>query len=157
MTRTRELPSERRPALWRRTVVRPTPPPTNLPKWFVGDWNRVIRDPLDVLRLAPLIGALVTIVLGETAHTVELLGTFLIVLAPRVLNVQRPFDLMFQLGMNLAIWGNVFSLFESIYGYDKIVHFLLACGRRCCFTWRSATCGSSRTSPRTPASTTASR
>src|SRR5215213_10016019 len=64
MTRTRELPSERRPALWRRTVVRPTPPPTNLPKWFVGDWNRVIRDPLDVLRLAPLIGALVTIVLG---------------------------------------------------------------------------------------------
>ena len=39
----------------------------------------------------------------------------------RVLNVQRPFDLMFQIGMNLAIWGNVFALFDHIYGYDKVV------------------------------------
>ena len=49
-------------------------------------------------------------------------------LAPRVLNVQRPFDLIFQLGMNLAIWGNVFGLFDQIYGYDKVVHFILPCG-----------------------------
>ena len=120
--------SERPPALWRRVVVRPTPMPTNLPKWLVGDWNRVIRDPLDLLRLAPLIGAIVTVIVGDTTHTVELLGAFLIVLAPRVLNVQRPFDLVFQLGMNLAIWGNVFGLFDQIYGYDKVVHFILPCG-----------------------------
>jgi hypothetical protein len=117
-----------RPALWRRVVVRPTPVPTNLPKWLVGDWNRVIRDPLDLIRLTPLIGAIVTVLVGETAHTGELVGTSLLVLAPRVLDVQRPFDLAFQLGMGLAIWGNVFSLFESIYGYDKIVHFVLPCG-----------------------------
>jgi integrase len=23
--------------------------PTNLPKWLVGDWNRVTRDPLDLV------------------------------------------------------------------------------------------------------------
>jgi hypothetical protein len=45
-----------------------------------------------------------------------------------VLNVQRPFDLMFQLGMNLAVWGNVLGLFDAIYGYDKVVHFILPCG-----------------------------
>jgi hypothetical protein len=45
-----------------------------------------------------------------------------------VLNVQRPFDLIFQLGMNLAVWGNVFGLFDKIYGYDKVVHFILPCG-----------------------------
>jgi hypothetical protein len=128
MTSTGPVPPARRPALWRRTVVRPTPVPTNLPKWLVGDWNRVIRDPLDLLRLTPLLGALVAVLIGETAHTGELLGTSLIVLAPRVFNVQRTFDLVFQLGMGLAIWGNVLSLFERIYGYDKIVHFVLPCG-----------------------------
>ena len=128
MARIGHPPGERPPALWRRVVVRPKPMPTNLPKWLVGDWNRVIRDPLDVLRLAPLIGAIVTLIVGNTTHTGELVGCFLIVLAPRVLNVQRPFDLVFQIGMNLAIWGNVFALFDHIYGYDKVVHFLLPCG-----------------------------
>ena len=104
------------------------PEPTNLPKWLVGDWNRVIRDPLDLLRLAPLVGAIVSLIIGETTHTVEMFGGFLVVLAPRIFNVQRPFDLVFQLGMNLALWGNVFGLFDSIYAYDKIVHFLLPCG-----------------------------
>ena len=55
-------------------------------------------------------------------------AAFLLVLAPRVLNVQRPFDLIFQLGINLAIWGNVLALFDHIYGYDKLVHFILPCG-----------------------------
>ena len=59
MPRIGQAPSDRPPALWRRIVVRPKPMPTNLPKWLVGDWNRVIRDPLDLLRLAPLIGAIV--------------------------------------------------------------------------------------------------
>ena len=102
--------------------------PTNLPKWLVGDWNRVVRDPLDLLRLVPLVGAVISIVIGETTHTVEMFGGFLVVLVPRILNVQRPFDLIFQLGMNLALWGNVFGLFDAIYGYDKVVHFLLPCG-----------------------------
>jgi hypothetical protein len=128
MPRIGQVPSDRPPALWRRIVVRPKPMPTNLPKWLVGDWNRVIRDPLDLLRLAPLIGAIVTVIVGDTTHTAELAGAFLIVLAPRVLNVQRPFDLIFQLGMNLALWGNVFGLFDLIYGYDKVVHFILPCG-----------------------------
>lgn len=121
-------PPDRPPARWRRVVVRPTPVPENLPRWLVGDWGRVIRDPLDLLRLVPLIGAIATVVLGDTAHTAELAGGFLLVLAPRVLNVQRPFDLVFQLGVNLAVWGNVLALFDHIYGYDKIVHFLLPCG-----------------------------
>jgi hypothetical protein len=101
---------------------------TDLPRWLVGDWSRVVRDPLDLLRLAPMIGVLATLISGDHTHTGELVGASLIVLAPRVLNVQRPFDLAFQIGMNLAIWGNVFGLFDAIYGYDKVVHFLLPAG-----------------------------
>jgi hypothetical protein len=122
------VPDPRGPALWRRIVVRPKAVPTNLPKWLVGDWNPVVRDPLDLLRLLPLVGAIVTVAIGETAHTPELVGAFVVGLAPRVFNVQRPFDLVFQLGMNLAVWGNVLGLFDAIYGYDKIVHFVLPCG-----------------------------
>ena len=59
----------RPPALWRRLVVRPRPLPTGLPMWLVGDWGRVVRDPLDLLRAVPLIGAVVTVLVGETAHT----------------------------------------------------------------------------------------
>ena len=127
MATTPQAPTDRPQRLWRRLVVRPQPEPTNLPKWLVGDWNPVIRDPLDLLRLVPLIGGIVSVIVGG-AHTVELFGGFLVVLVPRILNVQRPFDLIFQLGMNLAIWGNVFGIFDAIYGYDKVVHFLLPCG-----------------------------
>jgi hypothetical protein len=123
-----EEPPIREPARWRRLVVRPTPAPTGLPYWLVGDWSRAVRDPLDLLRALPLIGAVVAILTGDTAHVGELLGGFLLVLIPRVLNVQRPFDLAFQIGVNLAIWGNVFGIFDAIYGYDKAVHFLLPCG-----------------------------
>jgi hypothetical protein len=128
MARTGTAPGDRPPALWRRVVVRPKPMRDDLPKWLVGDWSRVVRDPLDLLRLAPAIGAIATLVIGDRTHTGELIGASLIVLAPRVLNVQRPFDLAFQIGMNLAIWGNVFGLFDAIYGYDKVVHFLLPAG-----------------------------
>jgi diacylglycerol kinase family enzyme len=121
-------PGEQPPALWRRAIVRPKPMRTDFPKWLVGDWTRAIRDPLDLLRLAPAIGALVTLIVGDHTHTGELIGCSLIVLAPRVLDVQRPFDLFFQIGINLAIWGNVFGLFDLIYGYDKVVHFMLPCG-----------------------------
>ena len=70
-----QAPTDRPPRLWRRLVVRPQPEPTNLPKWLVGDWNPVIRDPLDLLRLVPLIGGIVSVIVGG-AHTVELLGGF---------------------------------------------------------------------------------
>ena len=26
------------------------------------------------------------------------------------------------------MWGNVLALFDHVYGYDKVVHFMLPCG-----------------------------
>ena len=63
-----------------------------MPKWLVGDWNRVVRDPLDLLRLVPLVGAIVSIVLGETTHTVEMFGGFVVVLVPRILIIAFAFS-----------------------------------------------------------------
>ncbi len=85
----------------------------------------VLRDPVDLLRLALLIGVPITLALGPRNQSFRLFLTFLLVLIPRALDAPRPFDLAFAVAMSFQAWGNVFGAFEQIYGYDKIVHFLL--------------------------------
>jgi hypothetical protein len=96
-----------------------------LPRWLVGDWGRWIRDPLDLLRLALLVGAPITLAFGPREQAFRLVLTFLLVLIPRAMAVPRPFDLLFVAGMSLQAWGNVAGAFDGIYGYDKVVHFVL--------------------------------
>ncbi len=96
-----------------------------LPRWLVGDWGRWVRDPLDLMRLALLVGALQAAISGPRAEGLRLALTFVVVLLPRALNVPRPFDLAFVCGMYFQAWGNRFNAFEAIHGYDKIVHFVL--------------------------------
>ena len=55
------------------------------------------------------------------------------------------------------MWGNVLALFDHVYGYDKVVHFMLPCGTAMLLY---VTLGHLRlvpTSRRTPGCTTASR
>ena len=88
-----------------------------------GDWGRVVRDPLDVLRLAFLAAAIVTALMGRTEDAVRLAGTFLIVLFARHLSLPRLFDLGVIVGMALQAFGNVLGLFDSFRYYDLVVHF----------------------------------
>jgi len=90
---------------------------------LLGDWGRVIRDPLDVLRLAFLVGAVVAALAGSTEDAVRLGGTFLIVLFARWLALPRLFDLGVIVGMALQAFGNVLGLFDSFKYYDLVVHF----------------------------------
>lgn len=105
------------------------PPPAwlNTPRarrLLLGDWNPIIRDPIDVLRAALLIGSLLLILLDKNVEAAPLV-TVLIVLIPRVLDMPRPFDLAVVLAMSIQAWGNLFDLFDRIHGYDKVVHFLV--------------------------------
>jgi uncharacterized membrane protein len=84
-----------------------------------------IRDALDVARLALLVGAFVTFAIGPREQSIRLLLTFALVLLPRALNAPRAFDLAFVVAMSFQAWGNVFGAFDAVYGYDKVVHFLL--------------------------------
>src|SRR3954469_25903055 len=88
----------------------------------------VVRDAVDVLRLALLVGAFATLAVGPREQSFRLALTFVLVLIPRVIDVPRPFDLAFVIGMSFQAWGNVFGAFDSLYGYDKLVHFVLPCG-----------------------------
>lgn len=94
---------------------------------LLGDWTPWLRDPIDLLRLSFLVGAVITLISGPQEQSLRLLLTFLLVLIPRLVNAPRPFDLAFNVGMAFQAWGNVFGAFDSVTGYDKLVHFVLPC------------------------------
>jgi hypothetical protein len=91
----------------------------------VQDWSGPVRDPLDLLRLTFLVGALVALALGDLNSALRLGLTFGLTVLARQISLPRPFDLAFLIGMSLQAWGNAFSLFEDIGWYDKVVHFVL--------------------------------
>ncbi len=108
-------------------------PEDNLPKWLrdprnqyllLGDWNPVVRDPIDVLRALLLIGSVLLIFLDKNLEAAPLV-TVLIVLVPRLLDMPRPFDLAVVAGMSIQAWGNLFDFFDRFAWYDDVVHFTL--------------------------------
>lgn len=105
----------------------------SVPRWLrnprtqrllLGDWNPIIRDPIDVLRGALLVGSVLLIILDKNVEAAPLV-TVLIVLAPRLLDMPRPFDLAVVLGMSIQAWGNLFDFFNRFDWYDDVVHFVL--------------------------------
>jgi hypothetical protein len=95
------------------------------PRWLVGDWWQWLRDPADVLRWALLVGAIVAAAVGDIGHALRLALTLLLTLVPRGMAVPRPFDFAFCLAMSFQAWGNVLAAFDTLHGYDKLVHFVL--------------------------------
>lgn len=92
---------------------------------LLGDWNAIVRDPIDLIRLSFLVGAVIALVIGEPATAVRMALTFGLTLLARQLELPRPFDLTFCLGMVFQAWGNFLGLFTEVYAYDKLVHFVL--------------------------------
>jgi hypothetical protein len=95
-------------------------------RFFLGDWGRWIRDPIDALRATYYLGAVVLLALGQLDDAVRLGLTAILVTLPRIVSVPRLFDLGFVLGMALQAWGNVFSLFTNLGWYDSLVHLTLS-------------------------------
>jgi hypothetical protein len=90
----------------------------------LGDWGRVIRDPIDLLRLAFFAGAAVFAVTGQLGGAGNLLISGLLLVAARALDLPRLYDLALTLAMVLTGWGEALGLYDAISFYDNIVHFL---------------------------------
>jgi hypothetical protein len=106
-------------------IARSSGPRTRRSHILLGDWTPFVRDPIDLIRLSFLAGALAEAAGGDYASAARLALTFAATLVARRLDLPRPFDLAFNLGMAFQAWGNVFGLFDDIYAYDKLVHFVL--------------------------------
>jgi len=107
------------------TIAQPTPTNAHNLTWqklILGDWTRVIRDPLDVARIAFVASTIVWIMLGH-AMTGVVAASAVIILA-RVISLPRFYDASVILVMFLLAWGSALSIYGSWGFYDNLVHFI---------------------------------
>jgi uncharacterized membrane protein YjdF len=89
-------------------------------KLILGDWSRVVRDPLDVCRLLFLTA---TIVWAATGHPVTpLIGACVVLGLARAANLPRFYDAGLIVAMVLLGWGEVLGVYDSWRYYDNVVH-----------------------------------
>jgi len=88
---------------------------------LLGDWGRVVRDPLDVLRGLFIAGTVVFALLGRTT-AVGLAAASIVLVLARFVDLPRPYDLGLILAMALIAYGTAFNLYGRIHDYDKLVH-----------------------------------
>jgi uncharacterized membrane protein HdeD (DUF308 family)/uncharacterized membrane protein YjdF len=92
-----------------------------------GDWSWLVRDGLDVLRLAFIAGTIVFAVQGRST-AVALTAACVVLLVARVIDMPRWFDFGLIMAMSLIAWGTALSLYGGWFYYDKIVHGLSPVG-----------------------------
>src|SRR5918992_528702 len=92
---------------------------------LMGDWGRVVRDPIDLLRATFFIGAVVFLIAGEIKGVGNLLlgGTALLV--ARAVELPRLYDLGFTVAMIFTGWGEALGLYDLWKPYDNVVHFVV--------------------------------
>jgi hypothetical protein len=91
----------------------------------MGDWSRVIRDPIDLLRVTFFVGAAVFAILGELGGVANLLVGGTALLVARAVNLPRLYDLGFTVAMILTGWGEALGLYDAWKPYDNVVHFIV--------------------------------
>ncbi len=92
---------------------------------LLGDWGRVVRDPLDIARIAFLAGAIAFAVAGETKGAFNLALAFVVVLAARLANLPRLYDLAVVVAMVLTQVGEAIGMYDTLDWYDRVVHFVV--------------------------------
>jgi uncharacterized membrane protein HdeD (DUF308 family)/uncharacterized membrane protein YjdF len=92
-----------------------------------GDWSWLVRDGLDVLRIAFFAGAIAFAVQGRST-AVALTAASVVLLVARVVDLPRWFDFGLVVAMTLIAYGTALSLYGGWFYYDKIVHGLSPIG-----------------------------
>jgi hypothetical protein len=92
---------------------------------FQRDWHPVLRDPLDLVRLSFVVGAVIFAIRGDWDAAVRLFLPGVAVCAVRAIDVPRPIDWVFCAAMAFQGWGNALHLFSRYWWYDNTVHITL--------------------------------
>ncbi|MDP9400035.1 MAG: DUF2238 domain-containing protein [Actinomycetota bacterium] len=92
-------------------------------RFLLGDWGRVIRDPIDLLRLTFLVGAVVFAFSGDVKGVANLAVAAVAVVVARLVNLPRAYDLAFVLALVFTGWGEALGLYDRYGWYDRVVHF----------------------------------
>ena len=92
---------------------------------LLGDWSPVVRDGIDLLRLAILGGAVAYAVDGRPGAASLLAALGAVTLVARLVNLPRVYDLSLTAGMALQGFGETFGLYDQFVRFDDLVHFTL--------------------------------
>jgi hypothetical protein len=92
---------------------------------LLGDWGRVVRDPIDLLRAAFFVGAAAFLVMGAIDGVANLLVGGVALLVARAVDLPRLYDLGFTVAMILTGWGEALGLYDLWKPYDNVVHFVV--------------------------------
>ena len=106
------------------TLASPAPAPSAGLTWqkvVLGDWSRLVRDPLDVARIVFIGG---TILWGLSGRPVTVLvAASIVLIVARVVSLPRFYDFSLIVVMVLIGWGEVLGIYDSWKFYDNVVHF----------------------------------
>ena len=91
----------------------------------MGDWSRVVRDPLDVLRLVFGAGAVAFAAAGDATGAFNMGLAFAVLVAARLANLPRLYDLALIVALAFTQGGESLGLYDAIDWYDRVVHFLV--------------------------------
>jgi hypothetical protein len=101
------------------------PCPVTLRTFFMGDWGRWIRDPIDVLRASLVLAAAGFALAGDWTGTALLGGASALVWAVRPVQLPRVYDACLVVAVALQAWGEALGLYDSLPWFDNVVHFTL--------------------------------
>ena len=106
------------------TIAQPAPEAAGRLTWqklVLGDWSRLVRDPLDVARVVFI---LATIGWGLTGRPVTVLvAASLVLVLARIVSLPRFYDFSLIVVLVLIGWGEVLGWYDSWRFYDNVVHF----------------------------------
>ncbi len=91
----------------------------------MGDWHPVVRDPIDLLRIALAVGAVVAALAGEPSGAVYLAVSTAGSLAARALALPRLIDLAFTLALTVTGFGEALGFYDRWDWFDRVVHFVV--------------------------------
>jgi hypothetical protein len=92
---------------------------------FLGDWTPWIRDPIDVLRLLLVAGAVAFALAGDANGAALLGGAAGIAWLVRPLQLPRVYDAAFMAALTLQAAGEALGAYDAIPWFDNVAHFSL--------------------------------
>ena len=96
-------------------------------KLLLGDWTPLVRDGIDMLRLALVIATVATLLAGDVDGALAFGFAAAFALLARVVNLPRPYDVGFVVVLTLHAAGEAFGWYDSLAWFDRVVHVVLPC------------------------------
>ena len=91
----------------------------------MGDWGPVVRDPLDLARLAFLGGAIAFAAAGDAKGAFNMGLGFAVLVAARLANLPRVYDLALVVAFTFTQLGEAVGLYDALPWYDRVVHVVV--------------------------------